>query len=48
VEQFSIDMFYHGLKPSEIENMSIPQLKHYDGYFHIIQKALKPKPGKHG
>jgi len=43
VEQYSIDMFYHGLSPSEIESMSITQLEHYDGYFQIIQKAMKPK-----
>jgi hypothetical protein len=43
VDQICLDLFYEGVQPSEIMEMTLAQLKHFGGYCKIIQKARIPK-----
>lgn len=39
MNQICLNLFYSGVQPSEIESMSLGQMKLYNEYYEIIQKT---------
>ena len=42
------NLFYRGVSPDEIEEMTYKHMKYWNGWHEVFVKAEKPKPTKKG